>query len=290
MSEIILPELSYKVMGVLFGIHRELGPVQKEKNYQDAVEVMLKKNNIKCEREKEIELEVGGEKVKGFFLDFLIENKLILELKAKKFISHEDVRQVLRYLKSANLPLGIVVNFKRKSLEYKRLINPDVVDDYKEKNNGNSVNNSESNSINSVEIRAKDPGMREISGKVLGLDYGTKNVGLAISDTIQSQAFVYDTITMGKKFWDVLNKIIEQEKIDKIVVGLPLSMKGEFTQKTEEVVYFIEILETHVKIPVETEDERLSTVEGQKFSGGHGRDESAARVILQSYLDRKNNS
>ena len=130
---------------------------------------------------------------------------------------------------------------------------------------------------------------REISGKILGMDYGTKNVGLAISDTIQSQAFVYDTLKMSKKFWDNLNKIIQDEKIDKIVVGLPLSMKGEFTQKTEEVVYFIEVLEDHTKVPVETEDERLSTVEGQKFSGGHGRDESAARVILQSYLGRKNN-
>ncbi len=130
---------------------------------------------------------------------------------------------------------------------------------------------------------------REISGKILGIDYGTKNVGLAISDTIQSQAFVYDTLIMDKKFWDNLNKVIEQEKIDKIIVGLPLSMKGEFTQKTEEVIYFIEVLESHTKIPVETEDERLSTVEGQKFSGGHGRDESAARVILQSYLDRSRN-
>ena len=124
-------------------------------------------------------------------------------------------------------------------------------------------------------------------GKILGIDYGTKNIGLAISDLEQQQAFVYDTFTIDGKFWEKINALIDDEKIDSIVVGLPLGMKGEYTQKTEETVIFIETLENNVKILMETEDERLSTVEGQKFSGGHGRDESAARVILQRYLDRK---
>lgn len=290
MSELILPELSYKTMGVLFKVHNELGPVQKEKNYQDAVELLFKKNHINYEREKEVELEVDGEKCKGFFLDFLVEQKIDLELKAKKFISHEDVRQSLRYLKSTNLPLAIVANFKRKSLEYKRLINPDVVDDYKAKDSKNSGNNSGLNSVNSVEIGANKKNTRErMSSRILGIDYGEKRIGLAISDAEQSQAFAYDTFPVDGKFWGKINAVIEDEKIDRIVVGLPLGMKGEYTQKTEEVVIFIEQLENNVKVPVETEDERLSTVEGLQFSGGHGKDESAARVILQRYLDRKSN-
>lgn len=130
---------------------------------------------------------------------------------------------------------------------------------------------------------------RITSGKVLGIDYGEKNVGLALSDNTRSQAFAYDTISMNENIWINIGDIIEEEKVDKIIVGLPLSMKGEYTKKTEEVVYFIEMLENQIKIPVETEDERLSTVEGQKFSGGHDRDESAARVILQQYLDRSSN-
>jgi putative holliday junction resolvase len=142
------------------------------------------------------------------------------------------------------------------------------------------------NSVNSVGIRADGQGMREISGKILGIDYGEKNVGLAISDREQNQAFVYDTIQMGKNFWDKLEEIIEQEKPDRIIVGLPLGLNGEYTKKTEEVVIFIEELENNLKLPVETEDERLSSVEADKLNSGNGRDEEAARIILQSYLDK----
>mgnify|MGYP003827872651 FL=1 len=128
-----------------------------------------------------------------------------------------------------------------------------------------------------------------MGARILGIDYGTKNVGLAISDREQNQAFVYDTLKMTAKFWEQLVEICEKEKIDKIVVGLPLSLRGEYTKKTEEVVYFVEELENQTKLLVETQDERLSSVEADKTGSGHGRDEEAARIILQSYLDRKKN-
>ena len=282
MADIVLPQLSYQIMGILFKIHNELGPVHKEKNYQDAVEMLLKKNNIKYEREKEVELEVDGEKVKGFFIDFLIDNKLILELKATKFIKNEDIRQVSRYLKSSNLPLAIIANFKRNKLESKRVINPNVIDDYKK----NSTNNREmnlgkysgENSINSGRIR-------ETNGKILGLDYGTRRIGLAISDARQTQAFSYDTLKVNGKTFDEIKKICGQELIDKIVVGLPLGLSGEYTAKTEEVVGFIEELENRTKMVVEMEDERWSSVEAAGREDDHGLDESAAQIILQQYLD-----
>lgn len=131
--------------------------------------------------------------------------------------------------------------------------------------------------------------MKKMGARILGIDYGERNIGLAISDWEQKQAFVYDVLKMTAKFWDQLLEICEQEKIDKIIVGLPLSLKGEYTQKTEEVVYFIEELEIRTKLLVETQDERLSSVEADKTGSGHGRDEEAARIILQSYLDRKKN-
>ncbi|NMB48328.1 Holliday junction resolvase RuvX [Candidatus Kuenenbacteria bacterium] len=131
--------------------------------------------------------------------------------------------------------------------------------------------------------------MKKQGARILGIDYGTKNVGLAISDREQNQAFVYDTLKMTAKFWEQLVEICEKEKIDKIVVGLPLSLKGEYTKKTEEVVYFVEELENQTKLLVETQDERLSSVEADKTGSGHGRDEEAARIILQSYLDREKN-
>jgi len=128
-----------------------------------------------------------------------------------------------------------------------------------------------------------------MKARILGIDYGTKNIGLALSDQEQKQAFVYDTLKVSGKLFNEIKDLCDREEIDKIVVGLPLGMKREYTDKTNEVVCFIEELEAVTKLIVKTEDERLSTVEGEKFSGGHGRDESAARVILQSYLDRKDN-
>lgn len=128
-----------------------------------------------------------------------------------------------------------------------------------------------------------------INGSILGIDYGTKNIGLALSDREHRQAFVYDTLAADEKFWEKLGALVAEEKVDRIVVGLPLGLKGEYTQKTSETLCFIEELEERTKKMVLTEDERLSTLEGRKFSGGHGRDESAARVILQRYLDKLDN-
>ena len=123
-NRIILKDESYRLMGLFFEVHNKLGPVYKEKNYQDAVEEILKREKIPYEREKEIKLALENLEVGGFFADFVIDGQILLETKATKFITQEDIRQVLRYLKSANLPLGIIVNFRRDKLEYKRLINP----------------------------------------------------------------------------------------------------------------------------------------------------------------------
>ena len=124
------------------------------------------------------------------------------------------------------------------------------------------------------------------SGKILGIDYGTKNIGLAMSDQEQRQAFVYDTLQVSSKLFNEIKEIYKKELIDRIVVGLPLSMKGEYTDKTNEVICFIEELESKVKVIVETQDERLSSVEAGRSQAGHSIDEESARIILQQYLDR----
>jgi len=124
-KRIVLKNESYELMGYLFEVHNELGSVYKEKNYQDAIEHILKKEGVKYEREKSFALKMAEEKVSEFFADFVIFDQILLETKANtKGISQEDIRQVLRYIKSADLPLGIIVNFRKEKLEYKRIINP----------------------------------------------------------------------------------------------------------------------------------------------------------------------
>ncbi len=123
-KKIVLKDESYKLMGLLFEIHTKLGSVYKEKNYQDAIEEVLKREKIFYEREKQIKVKFENLELSNLFVDFIIDNKILLEVKAKNFITNDDIRQTSRYIKSADLPLGIVVNFKREKLEYKRVINP----------------------------------------------------------------------------------------------------------------------------------------------------------------------
>jgi len=127
------------------------------------------------------------------------------------------------------------------------------------------------------------------TGKILGIDYGTKNIGLAISDSEQRQAFVYNTLKVSGKLFNEIKDLCAREEIDKIVVGLPLGMKGDYTEKTNETLYFIKELEAQTEKIVVAEDERLTSVEADKRTNWSGRDEESARIILQQYLDRKSN-
>jgi len=124
--------------------------------------------------------------------------------------------------------------------------------------------------------------------KILGVDYGTKNIGLAISDDLQKQAFAYDTLRMSAKLISGITQICADEKIDKIVIGLPISLSGNYSAKTEEVVQFIHLLEATTKLMVETEDERLTSVQAHRLQSGHKIDEASAQLILQQYLDHNN--
>ena len=125
-EKLIYPELSYKINGVLFSVHNSLGRFCNEKQYGDAVEKLLVENNIKYEREKELPKSFEGEQDRRNIADFLIESKILLELKVKRIISREDYYQVRRYLKSLNLKLGILVNFRDKYLKPRRVLNSNV--------------------------------------------------------------------------------------------------------------------------------------------------------------------
>lgn len=123
-KKIIYPELSYKVMGVLFKVHSKLGPRYQEKYYQRAIEIELKKQEVPFEREKMVPLKYEKEKIGKYFIDFVIDNKIALEVKAVDYFKRDFTGQVLAYLNAANLKLGIIANFNAERLLYKRIINP----------------------------------------------------------------------------------------------------------------------------------------------------------------------
>ncbi len=123
-SRIVLKDESYRLMQLLFEVHNKLGPIYKEKNYCDAIEEVLKREKIPYERERKIVLKFENLEVSDFFADFVVDNKILLEVKAKPFITNHDIRQASRYIKSLGSLLAIIANFKRQKLESKRVINP----------------------------------------------------------------------------------------------------------------------------------------------------------------------
>jgi len=125
MKEILHKELSYKINGILFKVHNSLGRFRNEKQYSDAIEQELKILGIPYKREFHLPGSFEGENINRNKVDFIIDDKIILEIKAKPITTKNDYFQSQRYLHSADYKLGILVNFRRQYLKPKRIINAD---------------------------------------------------------------------------------------------------------------------------------------------------------------------
>lgn len=136
--------------------------------------------------------------------------------------------------------------------------------------------------------------------KYLGLDLGTRTLGISISDLTHTIATTYKTIRYEENDYDYLLKelkqIIDQEQIEKIVLGLPKNMNNTIGESAIRCLVFKEKIENLLNIEVIMQDERLTTVEATNYmlEANISRkkrkkkiDSLAANIILQSYLDRK---
>lgn len=121
-TEIIHKELSYEIVGFLYKVHDVLGRYAREKQYGDLFEHMLREHGVAFEREKAIS-RTGADVNKA---DFFIDNKVIVELKVKPMINSTDYYQVKRYLEFAGIKLGLLVNFRQKYLNPKRILNANI--------------------------------------------------------------------------------------------------------------------------------------------------------------------
>lgn len=126
MAVLVYPELSYRIVGILFEVHNRLGGNYEEKYYQRAVEKLLALNKLTFNKELKADISFEGDRIGKYFLDFLVEDKIILELKAVPRVLPIHFRQVRSYLKVKNLQLGILANFRGSKLTYKRILNPSV--------------------------------------------------------------------------------------------------------------------------------------------------------------------
>ncbi|MBU4257415.1 GxxExxY protein [Patescibacteria group bacterium] len=123
MDKVAHKELSYKITGLLFKTHKNLGRYRNEKQYSDYFEELLKQERIKYVREFKFEDHQYGQGKIRCICDFIIEDKIILEFKAKNFITKDDYYQAKRYLITLNLQLAIIVNFRQQRIVPKRILN-----------------------------------------------------------------------------------------------------------------------------------------------------------------------
>lgn len=142
--------------------------------------------------------------------------------------------------------------------------------------------------------------------RILGIDYGTKRIGLAVSDENQSLAFPREILFNDAKIFKKLEEFLKKENIKEIVIGESVNFKGEANSLSARIELFIKELENRYKIPIRKQKEFLTSVEARRdnnakknlnLSQSHNRvkkikkdyiDASAAALILQRYLDRKN--
>ena len=132
--------------------------------------------------------------------------------------------------------------------------------------------------------------------RILAIDYGTKRVGLALSDETGTIAQPLGFLPASKLF-DLLKETVAERKADEIVVGIPRNMNGTYGPMADKARAFAAALQQAVAVPVKTWDERLTTVQANRFliQSGMRRqkrkervDQTAAAILLQSYLDHAN--
>ena len=122
-KDILFPELSYQIVGVCFEVFKLMGPGHHEKVYQRAVATELGRRKLEFKKELSVTTYFKETVVGRSYLDFLVEGKVILELKKDSGFSKHHIDQVLKYLRETNLQLGILVNFTQQGVVSRRIVN-----------------------------------------------------------------------------------------------------------------------------------------------------------------------
>jgi GxxExxY protein len=123
METIIHQELGYQVLGMAYTVHNILGPGLLEHAYKEAMCVERKRARITFEREKVYDLRYEGENVGTYFADIVVDDKIILELKSVVEFHSSMTAQLINYLKVSGLPVGYLISFHNKSMEWRRCVN-----------------------------------------------------------------------------------------------------------------------------------------------------------------------
>jgi len=115
-------ELTEKVIGACFEVANELGPGFLESVYRKALIMVLMQLGLKAGEEVPLKVSFRGQIVGDFFADILVDDRLVIELKAVKALTAEHEAQLMNYLKATGIKVGLLVNFGKSKVEWKRLV------------------------------------------------------------------------------------------------------------------------------------------------------------------------
>ena len=123
-DKVIYKELSYKIVGVLFNVYNELGYGYQEKYYERAVARCFDETCISYERQASFLIKFHGEIIGRYFIDFIVDNKIVLELKRGNYFSQKNIEQIKGYLAATDLKLAILAHFTSNGVKIFRAFNP----------------------------------------------------------------------------------------------------------------------------------------------------------------------
>jgi GxxExxY protein len=123
-KKLVHADLSYRIYGLCFAVHNAVGRYRNERTYADAVESQLQKCGIPYQRECAIKISFPGEGSRRNIPDFIVDDAVILDLKAKRLVTKDDYFQMKRYLDASGKELGLIVNFRQKYLSPRRVLRP----------------------------------------------------------------------------------------------------------------------------------------------------------------------
>ena len=123
-EKLLYRDLSYQLVGILFEVYNRLGYGYQEKYYERAIAEMLGEAGIKFQRQIAYKVTFKDKLLGRYFFDFLIDNKIILELKKGNYFSKENFAQVKAYLKASGKQLAILANYTSTGVKFVRVLNP----------------------------------------------------------------------------------------------------------------------------------------------------------------------
>ncbi|MBL7131532.1 MAG: GxxExxY protein [Candidatus Omnitrophica bacterium] len=120
-SQYPLSKLTEKIIGCAIVVHKELGPGFVEKIYQGALAKEFSKNKVVYEKEKKVVVNYDNKAVGYQIMDFIVDDKVVVELKAVSELSNIHIGQMVSYLKAIRLEIGLILNFAKSKIEIKRV-------------------------------------------------------------------------------------------------------------------------------------------------------------------------